>query len=134
MYLSSRAIGQASLTREFLLSLRQDGLELPDGPLIISPDRLFKSFFREVIQKTPERFKAAALAEIAALFPINTTPFYAGFGNKDTDAIAYRAVGIDLKNIFIINPKGNIFVFNESVYLNSYPEMTNFVDQIFPPI
>jgi phosphatidate phosphatase LPIN len=134
LYLSSRAIGQANTTRNFLDSLRQEGLELPDGPLIISHDRLFKSFVREVILKTPEKFKTTALNEIAELFPLDALPFYAGFGNRDTDAIAYRAVGVSLDNIFIINPKGNIFVFNDNVYLESYPEMTATVDTIFPPI
>lgn len=34
---------------------------MPDGPVIMSPDRLMKSFFREVIQKKPYIFKIAAL-------------------------------------------------------------------------
>ena len=35
-------------------------------------------------------------------------PFYAGFGNKETDAVSYRAMKMDLKNIFIINKKSKI--------------------------
>lgn len=53
-------------------------------------------------------FKIAALRNIRKLFPDNEFPFYAGFGNRDTDAISYRAVGIDLGKIFIINPEGEI--------------------------
>ena len=134
VYLSSRAIGQANLTRDFLFSLRQNGFELPDGPLIVSPDRLFKSFFREVIEKSSQRFKASALNEIARLFPMDYSPFFAGFGNRDTDAIAYRTSGVALDKIFIINPKGNIFVFNHNVYLDSYPQMIEIVHEIFPPL
>ena len=134
VYLSSRAIGQANLTRDFLFSLRQDGVQLPDGPLIVSPDRLFKSFFREVIEKSSQKFKASALNEIARLFPVEYSPFYAGFGNRDTDAIAYRTSGVALDKIFIINPKGSIFVFNHNVYLDSYPQMIEIVHEIFPPI
>lgn len=134
MYLSSRAIGQANFTRDYLFSLNQEGVTLPDGPLIVSPDRLFKSFFREVIEKQPQRFKANALSEIAGLFPLESSPFYAGFGNKDTDAIAYRTAGVALDKIFIINPKGNIFVFNQNVFLDSYPQMTEIANEIFPPL
>jgi len=53
----------------------------------MSPDRLFPSFRREVILKKPEVFKIACLRDIKNLFPIYN-PFYAGFGNRDTDAIA----------------------------------------------
>jgi phosphatidate phosphatase PAH1 len=132
VYLSSRAIGQANVTREFLLGLRQDQFELPDGPLIISPDRLFKSFFREVIQKTPQEFKANALLEIQQLFPKSAQPFYAGFGNRDTDAIAYRTAGVELDKIFIINPSGNIFAFDSNTYARSYPELHDLCSDIFP--
>ena len=134
LYLSSRAIGQVNVTRDFLFNLRQDGFVLPDGPLITSPDRLLKSFFREVIQKTPQEFKASALNEILELFPRGSKPFFAGFGNRDTDAIAYRTVGVDLEKIFIINTNGNIFVFNQNTYLNSYPEMCTVVSEIFPSV
>ena len=134
MYLSSRAIGQANFTRDFLFSLKQDGVELPDGPLIISPDRLLKSFLREVVDKTPQKFKTSALCEIAGLFPLEMSPFYAGFGNRDTDAIAYRAAGVALDKIFVINPQGRIFVFNDNIYLESYTHMTEFINEIFPPL
>ena len=37
-------------------------------------------FYREVIEKKPEKFKIDCLKDIKALFPSN--PFSAGFGNK----------------------------------------------------
>ncbi len=43
--------------------------------------------------------------EIKALFPSDCNPFYAGFGNRDTDEISYLKVGIPKGKIFIINPK-----------------------------
>lgn len=73
--------------------------------MIMSPDRLFPSFKREVIHKKPWLFKIMALKNIKSLFGTeNNNPFYAGFGNRDTDAMSYRAVGIELGKIFIINP------------------------------
>jgi phosphatidate phosphatase LPIN len=49
IFLSARAISQASVTRQFLVNLKQDGKALPDGPVVISPDGLFPSLFREGI-------------------------------------------------------------------------------------
>ncbi|GAA0160567.1 hypothetical protein LIER_17093 [Lithospermum erythrorhizon] len=47
LFLSARAISQSSLTRQFLFNIKQDGKSLPDGPVVISPDGLFPSLFRE---------------------------------------------------------------------------------------
>ncbi|XP_019053619.1 PREDICTED: phosphatidate phosphatase PAH1-like isoform X3 [Nelumbo nucifera] len=47
LFLSARAIVQAYLTRSFLLNLKQDGKALPNGPVVISPDGLFPSLYRE---------------------------------------------------------------------------------------
>jgi phosphatidate phosphatase LPIN len=79
LYLSARSISQAYLTRQFLFNLKQDGVDLPDGPVVISPDGLFPSLFREVIRRAPHEFKIACLEDIKALFPKDRNPFYAGF-------------------------------------------------------
>ena len=68
MYLTSRAIGQADSTRDYLKGIRQNGYQLPDGPVIMSPDRLIASLHREVILRKPEVFKMACLRDIARLF------------------------------------------------------------------
>ncbi len=85
---------------------------MPDGPVIMSPDRMIRSLKREVILKKPQMFKIAALKNIRSLFPEEEIPFVGGFGNRDTDAISYRAVGVDLEKIFIINNDGEIYHFN----------------------
>ncbi len=46
LYLTSRPIGQSSSTRVYLNSIEQGSCQLPEGPIIMSPDRLFKSFHR----------------------------------------------------------------------------------------
>lgn len=78
---------------------------MPSGPIIMSPDRSVRSGAREVIIKKPHIFKIGTLGAIRALFPSRDC-FYAGFGNRDTDAIAYLDVGISLEKIYIINPAG----------------------------
>ncbi|KAJ6968472.1 hypothetical protein NC653_036446 [Populus alba x Populus x berolinensis] len=47
LFLSARAIVQAYLTRSFLFNVKQDGKTLPNGPVVISPDGLFPSLYRE---------------------------------------------------------------------------------------
>jgi phosphatidate phosphatase LPIN len=48
LYLSARAIGQAHVTREYLRSVRQGDLSLPDGPLLLNPTSLLSAFHRYV--------------------------------------------------------------------------------------
>ena len=76
----------------------------------MSPDRLFSAFKREVILKKPEVFKVACLRDICTAFGDSIEfPICAGFGNKSTDAIAYRAVGVPKSKIFIVNPEGELY-------------------------
>ena len=46
MYLTSRAIGQADSTRDYLRGIKQNDYQLPEGPVIMSPDRLMASLHR----------------------------------------------------------------------------------------
>ncbi|CBQ73864.1 related to SMP2 protein, involved in plasmid maintenance, respiration and cell proliferation [Sporisorium reilianum SRZ2] len=225
MYLTSRAIGQADSTRDYLKGIRQNGYQLPDGPVIMSPDRLIASLHREVILRKPEVFKMACLRDIARLFgadprtahsqpggdlksldveekeqlqkgagvedspgggaatavaerddvgmsdansvrsgrlsptpssmssptlasspPLDPqpavkkeehpTPFYAGFGNRITDALSYRSVNIPSSRIFTIDTNGEVKMelLELAGYKSSYIHMTDLVDQMFPPI
>lgn len=108
MYLSSRSIGQANVTRDFINTLVQGEHRMPLGPVIISPHGLLPSLYREMILRRPHEFKIATLQDIRALFPPFWNPFYGGFGNRDTDEISYREVGVPASRIFIINPKGEL--------------------------
>nr|XP_015639726.1 phosphatidate phosphatase PAH1 isoform X2 [Oryza sativa Japonica Group] len=132
LFLSARAIVQAYLTKNFLFNLKQDGKVLPNGPVVISPDGLFPSLYREVIRRAPHEFKIACLEDIKALFPSDYNPFYAGFGNRDTDELSYKKMGIPKGKIFIINPKGEVAI-NSSVDVKSYTSLHTLVHDMFPP-
>ncbi|KAK4799672.1 hypothetical protein SAY86_025037 [Trapa natans] len=132
LFLSARAIVQAYLTRSFLLNLKQDGKALPNGPIVISPDGLFPSLYREVIRRTPHEFKIACLEDIKALFPSDYNPFYAGFGNRDTDELSYSKIGIPKGKIFIINPKGEVAI-SHCIDSKSYTSLHTLVNDMFPP-
>ncbi|GAA6018276.1 hypothetical protein JCM11491_005138 [Sporobolomyces phaffii] len=135
MYLTSRAIGQADTTREYLKGIKQNGFQLPEGPVIMSPDRLMTSLHREVIMRKPEVFKMACLRDIQRLFG-ERSPFYAGFGNRITDALSYRSVDIPSSRIFTIDSNGEVKMelLELAGYKSSYIHMTDLVDQMFPPI
>ncbi|GJD09680.1 Phosphatidate phosphatase PAH2 [Galdieria sulphuraria] len=136
LYLTSRAIGQATSTRAYIQSLYQDSkYTLPEGPVVMSPDRLVESLAREVIRKRPQEFKIAALRNVKELFADSYNAFYAGFGNRYTDLISYRAVGIRSNRIFLINWKGELQICNY-VYetVGSYRNLQQFVNEIFVDI
>nr|GMD89005.1 phosphatidate phosphatase PAH2-like isoform X1 [Ipomoea batatas] len=134
LFLSARSISQAYVTRQFLINLMQDGKGLPEGPVIISPDGLFPSLFREVVRRVPHEFKIACLEDIKALFPADRNPFYAGFGNRDSDEISYLKVGIPKGKIFIINPKGEIVVNRHITNTKSYTSLRTLVNGMFPVV
>ncbi|EIW76338.1 LNS2-domain-containing protein [Coniophora puteana RWD-64-598 SS2] len=137
MYLTSRAIGQADSTRDYLKGVKQNDYQLPEGPVIMSPDRLMASLHREVIMRKPEVFKMACLRDIQRLFgEMSRTPFYAGFGNRITDALSYRSVNVPSSRIFTIDSTGEVKMelLELAGYKSSYIHMTDLVDQMFPPI
>ncbi|KAI9594226.1 Lipin/Ned1/Smp2-domain-containing protein [Syncephalis fuscata] len=133
MYLTSRAIGQADSTRDYLRSVEQGQYQLPDGPVVMSPDRLFTSFHREVILRKPEVFKMACLRDIKRLFN-DENPFYSGFGNRITDALSYRSVDVPTSRIFTIDYNGDVRRELLPGFRSSYVSLNDIVDQIFPPV
>ncbi|XP_013614254.1 PREDICTED: phosphatidate phosphatase PAH1-like isoform X3 [Brassica oleracea var. oleracea] len=133
LFLSARAIVQAYLTRSFLNNLKQDGKALPNGPVVISPDGLFPALYREVIRRAPHEFKIACLEDIKKLFPEHYNPFYAGFGNRDTDELSYSKLGIPKGKIFIINPKGEVATGHRVDVKKSYTSLHTLVNDMFPP-
>ncbi|KAJ8957637.1 hypothetical protein NQ318_017526 [Aromia moschata] len=134
LYLSARAIGQARITREYLKSIKQGDLSMPDGPILLNPTSLITAFHREVIEKKPEQFKISCMSDIKALFPPDSNPFYAGYGNRINDVWAYRAVGIPIVRIFTINPKGELKHELTQTFQSSYSGQSMVVNDVFPPL
>ncbi|CAI2163136.1 14769_t:CDS:10 [Funneliformis geosporum] len=133
LYLTSRAIGQAGYTRDYLKKVEQDKYQLPDGPVIMSPDRLLTAFHREVIMRKPEVFKMACLRDVQKLF-FDRNPFFAGFGNRITDALSYRSVNVPSSRIFTIDTNGEVKLQLLSGYKSSYVDLSDLVDQMFPHV
>lgn len=106
--------------------------------------------------RKPEMFKMACLRDIRRLFGSKArNPFYAGFGNRITDALSYRSVDVPSSRIFTIDSSGEVKMellelagYKSSyvhlcyhcgdrlliVYISRYIHMADLVDQMFPPI
>lgn len=136
MYLTSRSTGQADTTRTYLNGVAQEGYKLPKGPVIMSPDRTIAALRREIYLRKPEVFKMACLRDILHLFPGRENPFYAGFGNRFTDALSYRSVNIPSTRIFTINSYAEVSLdlLSLNKYKSSYVSMRELVDHFFPPV
>lgn len=102
--------------------------------------------------RKPEVFKMACLRDILRLFGDGRNPFYAGFGNRITDALSYRSVNIPSSRIFTIDSTGEVklellelagykssYAFSITFCIlclpcDRYIHMTDLVDQMFPPM
>lgn len=136
MYLTSRSVGQADTTRNYIASVVQEGCKIPPGPTILSPDRTMAALRREVYLRQPQVFKMATLRDIRNLYGPEGSPFYAGFGNRLTDQISYRTVDVPRNRIFTINSNSEVSL--DLLTLNklkmSYVNINEVVDHYFPPV
>ena len=81
VYLTTRPIGQASMTKDYLEKLSQEDATLPQGPVLLSPESLFHTTTRR--ERLSHVFKISALRGIRLLFPEAQNPYHAGFGNQN---------------------------------------------------
>jgi phosphatidate phosphatase LPIN len=91
---------------------------------------------REIYLRKPEVFKMACLRDILGLFAGKENPFYAGFGNRLTDALSYRSVNIPSTRIFTINSNAEVSLdlLSLNKYKSSYVTMQELLDHFFPPV
>lgn len=74
MYLSSRSIGQANITRDYLNTIVQRGEQgehrMPLGPIIISPDGILPSLYRQVLSLSNPKFTFTKNCEKSFRLPL----------------------------------------------------------------
>lgn len=133
VYLTSRPLGQSSSTKFYLKHVSQDCFSLPDGPVIHNPDGIFNAIYREMILKKPEDFKIECLNQIKILFG-GKNPYLAGFGNRITDVVTYKAMKIPTNRIYTVNALGQIQAEYSKASVGTYHTINEFIDSIFPPI
>ena len=134
VYLTARNIGQSYKTLNYLKSISQNDVKLPNGPLFTHPGSFLDSVKREIIKKNPHEHKIKVLKEIKDIFSNDDddyNPLYAGFGNKFSDSLAYSAVGINKDRNYIINPDGKMFTFNSQTNF-TYEELNDLIHEFYP--
>lgn len=81
--------------------------------------------------RKPELFKMACLRDILRLFPSGTQEaFYAGFGNRITDAMSYRSVGIPASKIYTIDSTGVV----KTELLQAAGHKGSYIQLVSPPV
>ena len=100
---------------------------LPPGPLFMNSQKLTSVLYHELIAHTAGEVKKALLLHIQEqLFPHYQhahegidghpnclSPYIMGFGNQDSDKMAYLDVGVADEAIFIINKNSQLQVQNQ---------------------
>ena len=131
LYLTARTMYMQNATKNSLYCINQNGFYMPYGPMMMNDSGFINSIKTEIIDKVPEEFKIECLFNILKLFPSEVEPFYAGFGNKNSDKYAYEKVGINPEKIFIINEKGEISRNNSNNKIN-FLIMDQQINELFP--
>lgn len=98
----------------------------------MSPDGYMKSFTREVINKTPDVLKTKILTGLNEIFPSSTRAIFAGFGNRETDNIAYLRINIPEDMIFCISEKSLITNELKKDFSMTYISMLDKIELFFP--
>ena len=135
LFVTSRAISQSNSTRAYLRTLTQNGETLPIGPVMCAPDPISTALYREVVARKPEVFKIRCLTRVRRLsdVDINKTRMFAGFGNRSSDALAYKTCGIELDKIYTIDPKSRLRS-EKTGETFEIQHLMDKVDQAFPRI
>ena len=133
LYLSSRSVAMSTRTKKYLTGIKQDSCTLPDGPIVMSSHGILASLTLEVIRRKPQQFKIPVLLSIQKLFPASRKPFYAAYGNRDTDIISYISAGIKVMNVYIINKDGTVKCKNK-ISPTSYIKLIEHIEELFPKL
>ena len=132
LYVTARTMYMQSSTKNSLNNIKQDGFSMPEGPMMMNESGYVDAIKTEIIDKVPQEFKIECLLNLLKLFPSDVEPYYAGFGNKPSDKMAYEKIGIDPGKIYIINEKGEISKNFRSNCKTNFLLMDEQVDELFP--
>jgi phosphatidate phosphatase PAH1 len=103
-----------------------------EGALLTEPEQFFTAFKKE-ITKCTGNVKANMMRAIRNIFPQHIDPFIGGLGNREQDAVAYRAVGVPYKNIYIVDKTSKVQRMNSTKTPITYQHLSdNFSDAFLP--
>lgn len=113
LYLTSRPFAHYASTKRFLSTLSDSTFLLPPGPVFANHQHKLKVLYRELVSKNVAEFKFSVLLYILETFLLagcTSSPYFLGIGNKDTDVLAYRQVGIPINHILFVQPNSEIYI------------------------
>lgn len=130
---------KAASTKEQLDKLvAGTGSKLPPGPIIHSPECLLSrgTSGASSLQSTrTDIFKATVLRGLKSLFPSGHSPFYACFGKKESEMVAFSRSGVPEGRIFIVGKKDGELQSMNRTLKRSFDEIhTSFLNEMFPPV
>lgn len=131
VYLTARSMYQARSTRKFLWGLHQGRVYLPRGPLFSFPGSFLNAIRQEIWQRS-HIFKAHCLKEIKQTFSNLANPFFAAFGNRLGDYVAYSKVGLPGRKIFLLDSRSTVKLSSMQFHLKSIVD-PSLLDARFPP-
>ena len=132
LYVTARTMYMQKSTKNSLNNINQDGYSMPEGPMMMNESGYVDAIKTEIIDKVSQKFKIECLLNLLKLFPNDVEPFYAGFGNKPSDKIAYEKIGIDSGKIYIINEKGEVARNFRTKCKTNFLLMDEQIDELFP--
>ncbi|CAK77442.1 unnamed protein product (macronuclear) [Paramecium tetraurelia] len=132
LYMSARSMVQYESTKEYLLRQQQQGIQLPPGPLFLSPQELLEAFTIEVIKKQTDILKSQMLNDLVFTIGVTGT-IQGGMGDRLNDIQAYKMANIEYERILLINKKGEIVRVNNEMKEEKFTikEIIQKMDQIF---
>ena len=134
LYVTVRTMYMKKSTKNSLNNINQDGYLMPEGPMMMNESGYIEVIKTEIIDKVPQKFKIECLLSLLKLklFPNDVEPFYAEFGNKPSDKIAYEKIGIDPGKIYIINEKGEAAKNFRTKCKTNFLLIDEHIDELFP--
>mmetsp|Transcript_3448 Transcript_3448/g.4129 ORF Transcript_3448/g.4129 Transcript_3448/m.4129 type:complete len:382 (+) Transcript_3448:188-1333(+) len=101
LYVADRAIRQSQSSKAFIREFAQDGVRLPAGPLLLSPNRSMAHLANQLLFKSTSQVKEASLRSLTSIFPKSRNPFYAAFCKHDSEDVnLYLDISVSKSRIF----------------------------------
>ena len=108
-----------------------DGYSLPKGPVFLSPRTLAVAAVASISDPSP--MKKVLIKSIIDIFDEKADIFHGAYGNKDSDARAYRENGIPPHLIYLVDESSVMKRLSDGK-ITSYAEHEQQVNFLYPRI
>ena len=131
VYLTARSFTEYKTTRRYLDDVMSGEHKLPRGPVLLYPSTFMGGLRQELVKKTQHVYKSNMLRDVQRAFA-STSCIAAGFGNQQSDAVAYRQVGVHDNFNFVI--KDSIIHMLSGLYKFTLESFYANLNMLFPSL